>query len=120
METSPLICSAYQWTCFCLIGTSVMKELNDTLKTFFLPRGVFMVMSNICDVLLSAERQLALSKICPVCLTVAIRFLMLLFFYDDWNTLRLEGWNTLRLKAYKNGACSVELRILYSNLLIHL
>ena len=70
-----------------------MKELNDTLKTFFLPRGVFMVMSNICDVLLSAERQLALSKICPVCLTVAIRFLMLLllFFYDDWNTLRLEG-----------------------------
>ena len=26
-ETIPLICSANQWTDFCMIGTSVMKEL---------------------------------------------------------------------------------------------
>ena len=29
MEKSPLICSANQWTGFCMIGTSVMKELLD-------------------------------------------------------------------------------------------
>ena len=28
METSPLICSANQWTGFCMIGTAVMKELT--------------------------------------------------------------------------------------------
>ena len=28
IETSPLICSAKQWTCFFMIGTSVMKELR--------------------------------------------------------------------------------------------
>ena len=28
IETSPLICSANQWTGFYMIGTSVMKELN--------------------------------------------------------------------------------------------
>ena len=27
IETSPLICSGNQWTCFCLIGTNVVKEL---------------------------------------------------------------------------------------------
>ena len=28
IETSPLICSANQWTGFCMLGTSVMNELN--------------------------------------------------------------------------------------------
>ena len=28
IETSPLICCANQWTGFCMIGTSVMKELS--------------------------------------------------------------------------------------------
>ena len=28
METSPLICSANQWTGFYIVGTSVMKELK--------------------------------------------------------------------------------------------
>ena len=28
IETSPLICTANQWTGFCMIGTSVMKKLN--------------------------------------------------------------------------------------------
>ena len=35
METSPLICSANQWTGFYMIGTSVMKELK--LKTEIYP-----------------------------------------------------------------------------------
>ena len=30
METSPLICSANQWTGFYMITASVMKELNET------------------------------------------------------------------------------------------
>ena len=37
IETSPLICSAYQWTGFYMIGTSVMKEL----KARFLSAKVF-------------------------------------------------------------------------------
>ena len=28
LETRPLICSANQWTGFCMIGTSVMKKLS--------------------------------------------------------------------------------------------
>ena len=28
IETSPLVCSANQWTSFYMIGTSVMKELK--------------------------------------------------------------------------------------------
>ena len=28
VETSPLICIANQWTCFYMIGTTVMKELK--------------------------------------------------------------------------------------------
>ena len=31
IETSPLICSANQWSGFYMIGTSVMKELRITL-----------------------------------------------------------------------------------------
>ena len=31
LETSPLICSANQWTIFYMIGTSVMKELTMTI-----------------------------------------------------------------------------------------
>ena len=33
IETSPLICSASQWTGFCMLGTSVMKELRRSPPT---------------------------------------------------------------------------------------
>ena len=34
IETSPLICRANQWTGFCMIGTSVIKELKSmSIKT---------------------------------------------------------------------------------------
>ena len=32
IESSPLICRANQWTGFYMIGTSVMKELNQEIK----------------------------------------------------------------------------------------
>ena len=28
IETSALICSVHQWTCFCMIETTIMKELT--------------------------------------------------------------------------------------------
>ena len=34
IETSPLICSANQWTSFCIIGTSVMKDLRRCSSTY--------------------------------------------------------------------------------------
>ena len=33
IETSPLICSASQWTAFCIIGTSIMKDSRRSLST---------------------------------------------------------------------------------------
>ena len=33
IETSPLICRAYQWPGFYMIGTSVMKELITVFST---------------------------------------------------------------------------------------
>ena len=33
IETSPLICSANQWTGFCMKGTSIMKQLNALIST---------------------------------------------------------------------------------------
>ena len=32
IETSPLICRVNQWTGFCMIGTSVMKESKIVMK----------------------------------------------------------------------------------------
>ena len=32
VETSPLICSANQWTGFYMIGTFFIKELNETVE----------------------------------------------------------------------------------------
>ena len=29
IETSPLICRANQWISFCMIGSSIMKEITD-------------------------------------------------------------------------------------------
>ena len=37
IKTSPLICSANQWTGFYMITTSVMKELNKTQITVKIP-----------------------------------------------------------------------------------
>ena len=34
IETSPLICSKDQWTGFCIIGTSVMKDLRRSSSTY--------------------------------------------------------------------------------------
>ena len=34
IETSPLICSANQWTGFCIIGTSVMKDSRRSSSTY--------------------------------------------------------------------------------------
>ena len=34
IETSPLICSANQWTGFCIIGTSVMKDSRRCSSTY--------------------------------------------------------------------------------------
>ena len=34
IETSPLICSANQWTVFCIIGTSVMKDSRYFLSLY--------------------------------------------------------------------------------------
>ena len=34
IETSPLICRANQWTGFYIIGTSVLKQLIASLKSF--------------------------------------------------------------------------------------
>ena len=34
METSPFICSKYQWTGHCMIETSVMNELKE-VTTYF-------------------------------------------------------------------------------------
>ena len=34
IETSPLICSKNQWTGFCIIGTSVMKDLRRSSSTY--------------------------------------------------------------------------------------
>ena len=39
IETSPLICSANQWTCFYMITAFIMKELNFPL---FLPKRYFL------------------------------------------------------------------------------
>ena len=35
METIPLICTANQWTGFHIIGTPVVKELNNLQSNFF-------------------------------------------------------------------------------------
>ena len=34
IETSPLICSVNQWTGFCIIGTSVMKDSRSSSSTY--------------------------------------------------------------------------------------
>ena len=34
IETSPLICSANQWTRFCIIGTSAIKDSRRSLSTY--------------------------------------------------------------------------------------
>ena len=34
VETSPLICSANQWTVFCIIGTSIMKDSRRSSSTY--------------------------------------------------------------------------------------
>ena len=40
IETSPLICSANQWTGFCMIGTSVMKDSRRFSSTYI--EGLFL------------------------------------------------------------------------------
>ena len=64
IETSPLICSANQWTGFYMIWTSIMKELSKKILhviyveyrahlvslTYYSPcKGVFRTLSNIQD-----------------------------------------------------------------------
>ena len=35
LKTSPLICSANQWTCFCMIRTSIMKEFINIIQLLY-------------------------------------------------------------------------------------
>ena len=43
LETNSLICSSNQWTCFYMIGTSVMKELNRSCREIMWKRFHFLV-----------------------------------------------------------------------------
>ena len=45
IETSPLICSANQWTGFCIIGTSIIKDSRCSSSTI-LRESVFVVKHN--------------------------------------------------------------------------
>ena len=51
IETSPLICSANQWTGFCIIGTSVIKDSRRSSSTYTESLFLHVVRHNLIFVL---------------------------------------------------------------------
>ena len=47
IETSPLICSANQWTVFCIIGTSIMKDSRRSSSTYTESLFLYVVKHNL-------------------------------------------------------------------------
>ena len=52
IETSPLICSANQWTVFCIIGTSIMKDSRRSSSTYTESLFLYVIKHNLLFLLL--------------------------------------------------------------------